>query len=90
MSRFSALKSTRLTSDPAEAHTVVPAPLPDPVAVRSAPAKAGKRRQAGFRQFSAYLRADTYRELKRHVTDREMELSEAVNLAIDEWLVRQR
>jgi hypothetical protein len=47
-----------------------------------------KRGSPEYRQFSAYLRADLYRQLKIRVAEREIDLSDAINEAVQHWLAK--
>lgn len=51
-----------------------------------APVPTSKRGSPHYRQFSAYLRADLYRKLKIKVAERDMDLSDAINEAVETWL----
>lgn len=58
-----------------------------PKAAEDTPASAISRRgNPDYRQFSAYLPADLYRTFKVRLAERDLELSEAVEQAITDWL----
>jgi hypothetical protein len=48
--------------------------------------KPSRRRNPDYRQFSAYVPLDLYRSLKMRLAEQELELSEAVEDAIRDWL----
>ncbi len=83
MGRFDVLKQVRKpesespasspTRDIAEPPTLSPAPN-------------SKRGSPQYRQFSAYLRADLYKKLKIKVAERDMDLSDAINEAVQMWV----
>lgn len=81
MSKFAALKSVHIAPEaPAEP------PVSQPSMAAQPPAKAGKRGRSDYRQFSAYLRADLYRRLKVRVAEQDIDLSDAINDAVEQWL----
>ena len=68
----------------------------DILAKRSAPspqsAEAGtvaRRGNPAFRQFSAYLPIELYRTLKVRLAERDMDLSEAVEQAVSDWVEKE-
>ena len=81
MSRFDILKQARKPEvEPfpsSESHTVQ-GQAPHTVT--------SKRGSPNYRQFSAYLRADLYRKLKIRVAERDMDLSDAINEAVENWI----
>lgn len=84
MSRFAALRNVKVEAD---TETAPAATTPPPQPPRPTVAKRGSSQ---YRQFSAYLRADLYRQLKIRVAEREMDLSDAINEAVHEWLNKGR
>lgn len=61
--------------------------------VLSTTAKSGVLRKRGnpdYRQFSAYLPVEMYRGLKQRVAGTDLDLSEAVEQAVAEWLHRSK
>jgi len=69
----------------------------DVLAKRSAPASqsgaAGKitarRGNPAFRQFSAYIPGELYRLLKVRLAERDLDLSQAVEQALSDWVVKE-
>jgi hypothetical protein len=71
----------------------------DVLAKRSAPASAAtsgagkasgaRRGNPGYRQFSAYIPAELYRKVKVQLAERDLDLSEAVEHALTEWVRRE-
>lgn len=49
---------------------------------------ASRRGNPSYRQFSAYIPADLYKRLKMRLAEQELELSQAVENAIAEWLAK--
>ena len=47
----------------------------------------GKKSNPDFTQISAYVRVKTYKETKKALIDEEMEISELVQLLLDQWLI---
>ncbi|HWQ96467.1 MAG TPA: hypothetical protein VN538_00040 [Clostridia bacterium] len=74
MGRFNVLKSQRETAAPASA---------------AGSSKATRRGNPAYRQFSAYIPVDLYRQLKVTLAAGDMDLSEAVERAVSEWLAKQ-
>lgn len=79
MGRFDVLKQARKTDlgDLPGSHEAGPEPPPPITSKRGSP---------NYRQFSAYLRADLYRRLKVKVAERDMDLSDAINEAVQNWI----
>ena len=50
---------------------------------------AARRGNPSYRQFSAYIPADLYKRLKMRLAEQEVELSQAVEQAIGEWLAKE-
>jgi hypothetical protein len=53
-------------------------------------ATASRRGNPSFRQFSAYIPGELYRRLKVRLAESELDLSQAVEQAITEWIEKQR
>jgi len=49
---------------------------------------AARRGNPSYRQFSAYIPADLYKRLKMRLAEQELELSQAVENAIADWLAK--
>ncbi len=47
---------------------------------------APRRGNPAFRQFSAYIPAELYRKVKVQLAERDMDLSEAVQQALTDWI----
>lgn len=48
-----------------------------------------RRGNPAFRQFSAYIPADLYRKVKVQLAERELDLSEAVEQALIDWVQKE-
>jgi hypothetical protein len=49
-----------------------------------------RRGNPAYRQFSAYIPADLYRKVKVQLAEREIDLSQAVEQALTEWVGRPK
>lgn len=49
-----------------------------------------RRGNPAYRQFSAYIPADLYRKVKIHLAERDMDLSEAVQQALTDWIQKSK
>ena len=54
-----------------------------------APIRATRRGNPSYRQFSAYVPHDLYRKLKVRQAEDDLDLSEAVEQAISDWLQKK-
>jgi len=62
---------------------------PTPQVVGAGKPAVSRRGNPAYRQFSAYLPADLYRSLKVRLAESDIDLSQAVELALTDWLQRQ-
>jgi hypothetical protein len=49
-----------------------------------------RRGNPGYRQFSAYVPLELYRTLKIRLAERELDLSQALEEAIRDWLAKEK
>lgn len=63
-------------------------PRPEPGGIGKAPA--ARRGNPAFRQFSAYLPIELYRQLKVRLAERDLDLSEAVEQAVSDWVQKEK
>ena len=59
---------------------------PSPESAETGKSTAARRGNPAFRQFSAYLPAELYRMLKVRLAERDLDLSEAVEQAVSDWV----
>jgi hypothetical protein len=50
------------------------------------PAAASRRSNPQYKQFSAYIPIDLYRKLKMRLVEKDLDLGEALEIAITDWL----
>jgi hypothetical protein len=80
MARFDVLKR----------HKHASAAVPDLPAGDAPPVKPQRRREnPDYKQFSAYVPIPLYRRLKGYLAMNEIELSEAVEEALTDWIAKQ-
>lgn len=51
---------------------------------------AARRGNPAYRQFSAYIPSELYRLLKVRLAERDLDLSEAVEQAVSDWVEREK
>jgi hypothetical protein len=64
-------------------------PSPAPEIAGAGKSTASRRGNPSFRQFSAYIPAELYRTLKVKLAESELDLSQAVEQAITDWIDKQ-
>jgi len=62
---------------------------PSPKAAEGGKTTAARRGNTGFRQFSAYLPVELYRTLKVRLAERDLDLSQAVEQAVSDWVEKE-
>ena len=62
---------------------------PTPESVGTAKTTAARRGNPAYRQFSAYIPLDLYRLLKVRLAERDLDLSEAVEHAVSDWVQKE-
>jgi hypothetical protein len=62
---------------------------PTPQILGTGKSAAARRGNPAYRQFSAYLPADLYRALKVRLAECDIDLSQAVEQALTDWIKRQ-
>lgn len=63
--------------------------LADQGAAAAAKAAIARRGNPAYRQFSAYIPADLYRRLKVQLAEHDLDLSEGVEQALEEWVQKR-
>jgi len=63
---------------------------PSPNSLEAAKATAARRGNPAFRQFSAYIPIELYRTLKVRLAESDLDLSQAVEQAISDWVEKEK